>query len=100
MRGTYEVEEAVLESASRIFGFSKKDIEESETHSVSVLFVSGVSPTEMRKRVSQFLISNKAVYYVDVMYRFEYAMVPDRFVRWHDGRTSEYTGYISFREDV
>lgn len=100
MHGTYEVEDIILESASHLIGFSKRDVEEQETHSANIMFSSDVSPTEMRNRVEKFLVANKAVHYVDVIYRFEFAMVPDRFVRWRDGRTQEYTGYISFKEDV
>ena len=100
MHGTYEVEDKIMESASHFFGFSKRDVEEQETHSASVMFVSDVTPTEMRERVAKFLVANQAVHYVDVIYRFEFAMVPDRFVRWRDGRIQEYTGYINFREDV
>ena len=100
MHGTYEVEDKILESAAHFFGFAKKDIDEMDAHSACVMFVSDLPPTEMRDRVAKFLVGNHAVYYVDVIYRFEFAMVPDRFVRWRDGRTQEYTGYISFKEDV
>ena len=100
MHGTYEVEDRILESASHMFGFSKQDIDEQDVHSVSVMFTSDLPPTEMRNRVAQFLVANHAVHYVDVIYRFEYAMVPDRFVRWRDGKIQESTGYIDFREDV
>lgn len=100
MRGTYEVEDKILESASHLLGFTKRDIDEHEIHNVCAMFVSDLPPTEMRDRVAKFLVANDAVHYVDVIYRFEYAMVPDRFVRWRDGRIQEYTGYINFREDV
>ena len=99
MGGTYEVENKIMESAASIIGFSKADIEEQETHCVSVIHCNEIKPSDMKDRVRKFLVANPAVHYVDVMYRFEYAMVPYRFVIWSDGRERDYTGFVSFRED-
>lgn len=99
MLGTDETEENLLESASRILGFSKSDIEETDTRSATVFFASTVSPTEMRDRARRLMVAFEDFLLVDVMYRFEYAMVPDRFVVRHDGTVGEYTGFIVFRED-
>ena len=99
MCGTYEVEGRIMESASHLLGFGKNDIEDQETHSVSVIYANEIKPSDMKAQIRKFLVANPAVHYVDVMYRFEYAMCPDRFVIWKDGREQDYTGYISFRED-
>lgn len=99
MAGTHEMDDSTMESASRLLGFTKKDVEETETYSVNVMFASNILPTDMRDRVRSLLLASKSIYYVDAMYRFEYAMVPDRFVIWRDGKTQEYTGFITFTED-
>lgn len=100
MSGTNEMTDAVLEHAAHLFGFLKKDVEDAETYNASVMFTSDIKPSDMRERVRNLLVAVPTIHYVDVIYRFEYAMVPDRFVIWSDGRTQEYTGYINFREDV
>ena len=99
MFGTYEIEDRILEEAARQLGFNRNDIEEIDTHCASIMFVSTVKPTEMRDRIGSLLVNNQPIYYADVMYRFEQAMVPDRFVRWRDGRYKEFTGSITWIED-
>lgn len=98
MRGTYEAE-AVMEKASHFLHFGKRDIEECNTHNVNIMYSSDVKPTEMRDRVRWLLTDAPTIHYVDVIYRFEYEMVPDRFVIWQDGSIKEYTGHVEFRED-
>lgn len=100
MAGTYEPDNALMESAAHYIGFTKKDIEEVEPHSMTVMFSSSVRPWDMRYHVRLFLMNNPTVHYVDTIYRFEYAMIPDRFVIWKDGSTKEYTGKIHFEEDA
>lgn len=99
MAGENRMSDAVVESASLAFRFGKYDIDEKEEFSLNVLFPCEIKPSDMKTRVRSFLADNPTVHYVDVMYRYEYAMVPDRFVIWQDGRTQEYTGFIDFRED-
>ena len=99
MYGTYEVTDSVLETAAHHLGFTKNDIEETDVHCTTVMFSSNVLPTEMRDRVRRLIVAEKRILYVDVMYRFEYAMIPDRFVIWRDGRSQEYTGHVHFEED-
>ena len=96
---TTEVDNTVLESAAHHLGFLKKDVE-TDTYCFNAFYAGEITPVHMRERVRQFLSENTNVYYVDVMYRYEYAMVPDRFVTWQDGSHHEYTGHIEFREDI
>lgn len=100
MYGTYEVESGLLDAASRAMGFLEEDVEETELHNASICFTSDAKPSKMKERVHAFLAKNVPVHYVDVIYRYEYEMVPDRFVVWQDGREKDYTGYVEFREDT
>ena len=100
MFGTYEVEDQIISGAAHHLGFSKNDIEDIDTHCANIMFTSTLPPTKVKEHVRAFLASNHPVHYVDVIYRFEYAMVPDRFVVWRDGSCKDYTGYVDFREDV
>ena len=99
MKGTYEVTDAVLETASHLLGFGKSDIEDQEVHCVTATFSSDVPPTKMHDYVRSLLTALPEIYYIDTIYRFEYEMTPDRFVIWWDGRTQEYTGKVHFTED-
>lgn len=99
MIGAYEVTGAVLETASHLIGFEKKDIDELETYHVQASFGSNVLPSTMHDYVRSLLTALPEIFYVDVIFRFKYAMHPDRFVIWQDGKTQEYTGHITFTED-
>jgi len=39
------------------------------------------------------------LHYIDVIYRFEHEMTPDRFVVWSSGHEEEYHGEVIFVED-
>ena len=95
----HEVTDDLMEVASYAFQFLKKDVDEKELYRVTALFSNEIKPTEMRERARRFLHLHKDVYYVDVIYRFEHEMVPDRFVRWQNGDIQEYTGHVEFREE-
>ena len=99
MKGTYEVTDAVLETASHLLGFSKGDIEDKEVHYLTVTFNTDIVPSTMRDYVRSLLTAIPEIYFIDTIYRFDYEMTPDRFVIWWDGRTQEYTGKIHFTED-
>ena len=105
MAANSEITDEVMETASRAFGFLKTDVDELESYRVTALFTSDIKPSDMKERARKFLVMCsgrsylKPAYYVDVMYRFEYENIPDRFVIWNDGRVQEYTGHIVFTED-
>ena len=95
----YTVTDWAMEVFSHHLGFAKTDVDEHEERFATALFVSNVLPTEMRDRARALLKECPGIHYIDVMYRFETEMVPDRFVIWSDGRIQEYTGHIEFTED-
>ena len=100
MRGTYETDGHTMELAAHHLGFSKRNIDEQEIHNATIFFYSNfIKPTEMRDRVLRLLAECRYIYYVDVVYRFEHELVPDRFVVWQGGKIKEYTGKITFVED-
>lgn len=100
MRGTYATDGHTMELAAHHLGFSKRNIDEQEIHNATIFFYSNfIKPTEMRERVLRLLAECRYIYYVDVVYRFEHEIVPDRFVVWQGGKIKEYTGNVTFVED-
>ena len=99
MRGTYTVDDPTIELAAHHLRFSKRDIEEVEVHSAQVIFSSSIKPSEMKERILHMLAECRTIYYIDVIYRFEHEMIPDRFVIWQGGKIKEYTGKVTFVED-
>ena len=89
----------ILESASRIIGFGKPDIDDARENCLTATFSSNVKPTDMRSRAKSLLAEFPDINFVDVIYRFEYEMVPDRFVAWFDGKMTEFTGHITFEKE-
>ena len=77
------------------------DIEEITDYSATIFFKSQyIMPTVMRQRISAILLMyNTKIHYIDVVYRYENEMTPDRFCFWSDGRQQEYTGHVVFTED-
>jgi len=99
MRGTYTVDDPVMELASHCLRFSKHDVEEVEVHNAKIIFTSSLKPSEMKMRILRLLTECRSIYYIDTIYRFEHEMIPDRFVVWQGGKIKEYTGKITFVED-
>ena len=94
-----EINEEIVQSAMKHLGFEREDYEDEETYSASYIFAAMTKPSEMEERAKRFMQETPGVHYVDIAYRYEYAMVPDRFVIWDDGKIQHYTGYITYRED-
>ena len=99
MLGENERYPALDEEIGNALDFVGHDIDERELYSLTALYTSTRKPTEMRKRIRDFLDGHPEIYYIDVIYRWDSENVPDRFVIWQDGRTQEYTGEIVFKED-
>ena len=99
MKQSYEITDDLVSTASKFFGFMKMDIDERETYHLGVTFLSEKSPRTMRDDVKALLRTFLEIFYIDVIYRFDYEMTPDRFVIWWDGKTQEYTGHVTFTED-
>jgi len=99
MRGTYPTDDKTMERSAHHLGFTKNNIDEQEVHNAKVWFYSAVKPSEMKERVLRLLAECNRIYYVDVTYRFEHEMIPDRFVVWQGGKIKDYTGQVMFVED-
>ena len=95
--------EATTQFMGRIainLGADIMNVDEIDTHSATIIIKSEIKPTEMRLRVQAILaIYQTMIHYIDVVYRFEYEMTPDRFCFWSDGRQQEYIGKVIFTEE-
>ena len=80
-------------------GLTEMDLDEREDHRATFFFVSDMKASEVQNRVRTILNQTSSIHYVDVVYRYENEMTPDRFVCWGDGHTQEYTGHVIFEED-
>ena len=97
--GTCLMTEGMLEQIAHILGADETDYDEVESYRAVLFFKSDCKPSEMRNRVKKCFQHGKPIHYIDVVYRWETEMTPDRFVYWADGRETEYTGKIIFEED-
>lgn len=76
------------------------DLDEREDYRAVLFFKSDKKPAEIRSLIRSILKDmDNRIYYVDVVYRWEWEMNCDRFVLWADGREQDYTGTTVFKED-
>lgn len=99
MDADHRVSAGLITDCALLLGAGPEDAEDREDHRVSFFFVSDKKPSEIRKQIRKMLNDNMGIHYVDVIYRFEHEMNPDRFVLWSDGHDQEYTGHVVFTED-
>ena len=100
MSGTHKTTDHFISQVATSLGARETDIDEREEYRAVIFFKSDVKPTEMRKRVQAVLaMYSMTLHYIDVVYRYDQEMKPDRFCCWADGRIQEYTGKIIFTED-
>lgn len=77
-----------------------KDVDECEEYRAVLFFESDMKPSEVKQHIREILrYEGDRVQYVDIVYRYEYEMTPDRVVIWGDGHEQEYTGKVYFEED-
>lgn len=99
MAGKKKITAGILDLFEDYLGISDRDIDEREDHRAVFFFVSDMKPTELQTRVRTILNQTSGVHYVDIIYRYELEMTPDRAVLWADGSKQEYTGHVIFEED-
>lgn len=99
MAGDDMIADTLLFKVAEVLHASIRDVDECEDHRAVLFFKSDITPTEMRGLVRHCFDHGLRIYYIDVIYRYEYEMTPDRFTIWGDGRKQEYTGRVIFTED-
>lgn len=100
MAGDNKATQDFIEQFATNFGADKTDIDEIESHRAVLFFKSETLPTDMRQIIRAVLLMyGSKVHYIDVIYRYEAEMTPDRFCIWSDGHEQEYTGKVIFKED-
>ena len=100
MAGDNKATQDFIEQFATNFGADKTDIDEIESYRAVLFFKSETLPTDMRQIIRAVLLMYSAkVHYIDVIYRYEAEMTPDRFCIWSDGHEQEYTGKVIFKED-
>ena len=100
MSGTYKTSPHFISQIAMDLGAVPTDIDELETYRAVIFFRSDIKPSEMRNRIRAVLAMYKiSLHYIDVVYRFENEMTPDRFCFWADGHEIEYSGEVIFKED-
>ena len=98
--GYDKITDEMITWLTAMLGAGESSIDERDSYRATLFFKSThIKPTMMRERVRECLSHDKPIYYIDVIYRFESEMTPDRFVYWADGREQEYIGHVIFEED-
>jgi len=81
------------------FDADETDVDEHEKYRAVLFFKSQEKPSAMHDYVRDALNDlGQQIHYIDVIYRWETEMNPDRFVIWSDGTEKEYVGKINFEE--
>jgi len=100
MSGTHSTSQHFIEQIATDLGADAKAIDEMEAFSATLFFDSELKPSEIEDRLWAVLgMYRQALHYIDVVYRYENEMTPDRFVLWANGTKKEYTGKVFFEED-
>lgn len=100
MSGDNKATNSFVEQFATSLGAQATDIDEIEEHSAVLFFGSETKPFDMRQIIRAVLLMyGSKIHYVDVIYRYEYEMTPDRFCIWTDGHEVDYTGKVYFEED-
>ena len=97
--GKKKITTGILTLFEDYLGIDDRDLDERETNRAVFFFVSDMKPSEVKNRIRTILEQTTSIYYVDVIYRWENEMHPDRVVLWADGHEQEYTGHVVFEED-
>ena len=100
MSGTHETSEQFIKQIAIDLGAKPSDVDEIDTYHATLSFKSNLKPSEIKQRVQSVLAMYRmTLHYIDVIYRFEHEMTPDRFVVWSSGHEEEYHGEVIFVED-
>ena len=100
MADNFTTSKELIDQIVESFGADKTAIDELEPYRAVLFFVSETTPTEVRKIAQAILCMHQdSIHYIDVVYRYEYEITPDRFVYWANGSMQEYTGHVVFEED-
>ena len=100
MEGFNHVNKDLLSRIIHDLGAGDSDVDECEDFRATLFFKTETKPTEMRNKIRKIIQSfEDKVHYIDVIYRFEAEMIPDRFVFWANGREQEYIGEVIFTEE-
>lgn len=97
--GNKKITAGIIDLFEDFLGISDRDLDEREEHRAVFFFGSDMKPSEVKAIVRTILQQTSSIHYVDIIYRFEHEMTPDRVVLWADGHTQEYTGHVVFEED-
>lgn len=99
MSGKNKVTVGIMTMFEDYLGITSNDLDEREDHRAVFFFMSNMKPSEVKTLIRTILNQTASIHYVDVVYRWETEMNPDRFVIWGDGHEQEYTGRVVFTED-
>ena len=97
--GNKKITAGIIGLFEDFLGISDRDLDEREEHRAVFFFGSDMKPSEVKAIVRTILQQTSSIHYVDIIYRFEHEMTPDRVVLWADGHMQEYTGHVVFEED-
>ena len=76
-------------------------IEEFERTDMTIILPEHIrSMSELRRHIRNLINQEENIAWADVWYLYYGEFVPDRFVMWSDGRVQEYTGHVTFTEDI
>jgi hypothetical protein len=106
MAGERELTDEILDTVMYILCAKYSATDEVEDHRAVIFYRTQFLPSEMREKVWKILNTIRdskthepLLHYIDVEYRYEWEMTPDRFVCWSDGRLVEYKGHVIYTEE-
>ena len=101
MSGAYKASPHFISAIAVAVGAKKTDVDEINKYNGSILFKSERKVSDVLDDVYKAIkIFGKKIHYIEVVYRYEWEMTPDKVVVWSNGDKKNYTGVIIFKEDM
>ena len=97
MFGTYEMTSALFDELDSVFRI-RSVFSDSDLHGAEFLLETDEPLDSMKQKVKSFLIKHREIYYFDVVYLADNAVVPDRWVAHRNGMEIEFKGSVTFTE--
>lgn len=98
MTGECEVTDELVETVAESIGFKDTDIDEREVYKLVAVFSSDDAPDVIHARISILLENRPEIFYIDLLYRVDDEMLPERITYWQGGNVQTYRTHVIYEE--
>ena len=98
MTGECEVTDELVETIAESLGFKDTDIDEREVYRLVAIFQSDDAPEAISSSITMLLEDKPEIFYIDLLYRSDNDMLPNRITFWQGGRIQSYQTRVIYEE--